>query len=535
MRRSRQRLRTGALLREYRGVYRVGHRAPSLEARYLAAVWACGDQALLSGRSAAYLLGLLKGSAPPPEVTARTARRVPGVKTRRITSPEDATTWRGIPVTTVARTLVDLAAVLTADDLARACHEAGVRHRTTPAMVEAVLARRPRTPGAQKLRASCTETSASRSAGSSRGSSSSCARPGSTLPETNRPAGGRRVDCRWPDQRLTVELDSYRYHRSRHAWSRTAAVSARPAPAATSSAATRTATSSSSRSSCSPSCAFCSPAADRPQLVGARPGREQQPADRARDGQQHARPRLPRPPRRCRGSAPRPRRRRSGRPAAGRASPGRSARRSRRRTTRRRRPRAAVIQLRKICANTATSTKPTTRLPPRSLRSTARPFHSSRPSAGGEVPQARAERPDHREADSGSHHGRPSGADERERRQRGQRRLDGQDRKLRGDQRRHLRADLRGRAPQRGDPRGDPEVPVDHAAQDLHARRAIEDAARDRPAGRLDGQVPRLAAREQRDDLQQHGRRRAPTARRWRARPRTRRGAPRARTRGPPR
>ena len=41
---------------------------------------------------------------------------------------------------------------------------------------------------------------------------------GLDLPETNRPAGGRRVDCRWPDHRLTVELDSYRYHRSRHAW-----------------------------------------------------------------------------------------------------------------------------------------------------------------------------------------------------------------------------------------------------------------------------------------------------------------------------
>ena len=38
------------------------------------------------------------------------------------------------------------------------------------------------------------------------------------LPITNRPAGGRRVDCRWPDRRLTVELDSYRYHRSPHSW-----------------------------------------------------------------------------------------------------------------------------------------------------------------------------------------------------------------------------------------------------------------------------------------------------------------------------
>jgi very-short-patch-repair endonuclease len=38
------------------------------------------------------------------------------------------------------------------------------------------------------------------------------------LPETNRPVGGRRVDCRWPEHRLTVELDGYRYHGSRHAW-----------------------------------------------------------------------------------------------------------------------------------------------------------------------------------------------------------------------------------------------------------------------------------------------------------------------------
>src|SRR5688572_24780028 len=99
-----------------------------------------------------HLLGLLKGSAPPPEVTVPTARRVPGVKTRR-SCRLDAMSWRTIPVTTVARTLVDLAAELPADDLARACHEAGVRHGTTPAMVEAVLVRRGRTRGAAKLRA----------------------------------------------------------------------------------------------------------------------------------------------------------------------------------------------------------------------------------------------------------------------------------------------------------------------------------------------------------------------------------------------
>src|SRR5262245_50079807 len=105
----RSRLRSGVLLYEYDGVYRVGHRAPSVEARYLAAVWACGPGALLSGRAAGFLWALLRGPAPGPEVTAGTERRIEGIKTRRTRRIEtvEATVWRGIPVTTVARTLVD--------------------------------------------------------------------------------------------------------------------------------------------------------------------------------------------------------------------------------------------------------------------------------------------------------------------------------------------------------------------------------------------------------------------------------------------
>jgi hypothetical protein len=211
------RLSLGALLREHRGVYRVGHRAPSVEARYLAAVWACGDGAVLSGRAAAHLWGILKGVAPPPEVTAPSEHRIEGVTTHRARSI-DRTTHRGIPITTVPRTLVDLAAHLSLDALARACHEAGVLYDTTPRQVEAVLARRPRAKGAKRLRAVTSGDVHVTLSQLERAFKKRLKEAGLPLPETNRPAHGRRVDCRWPDRRLTVELDSYRYHHSRHAW-----------------------------------------------------------------------------------------------------------------------------------------------------------------------------------------------------------------------------------------------------------------------------------------------------------------------------
>jgi very-short-patch-repair endonuclease len=213
----RHRLETGALLREYRGVYRVGHRAPSTEARYMAAVKACGKGALLSGRAAGYLHGLIKGHPPPPEVTVRTKRRVRGIRTRRARAAR-GTMVRGIPVTTVPQTLVDLAACLSLDDLARACHEAGVRYGTTPAQVEAVLARRPNVPGAGKLRTILRGDVHVTLSIVERGLLSRLREAGLPLPQTNRPAGGRRIDCRWPDRRVTVEVDGYRFHNSRHAW-----------------------------------------------------------------------------------------------------------------------------------------------------------------------------------------------------------------------------------------------------------------------------------------------------------------------------
>jgi very-short-patch-repair endonuclease len=217
----RQRLENGTLLWVHPGVYRLGHAAPSVEATYLAAVRACGDGALLTVRAAAYHLGLFRGPAPPPEVTAQTQRSVDGVVTHRARRPidaRDAIVWRAIPVTSVARTLVDLAAVLSADELARACHEAGVRHRTTPNHVAAVLVRCPRARGATKLRRVLHGDVPVSLSVLERRFLALLRDAGLPLPVTNRPAGGRRVDCRWPEHRLTVELDSYRYHSSRHAW-----------------------------------------------------------------------------------------------------------------------------------------------------------------------------------------------------------------------------------------------------------------------------------------------------------------------------
>jgi predicted transcriptional regulator of viral defense system len=214
-----KRLDKGSLIRVHPGIYRVGHRAPNILATFIAAVYACGDGAVLSGRAAAYLLGLVKNAPREPEVTARRNRIVAGVTTRRSREIE-AMTWDKIPVTTVARTMVDLAASLTPGELARAMHEAGIRHGTTPADVEAVLAKRPNSPGAAALRAVLRGDVHVTLSKLERAFLELLRNAGLPLPVTNRPAGGRFIDCRWPERKLTVELDSYRYHASRHAWDR---------------------------------------------------------------------------------------------------------------------------------------------------------------------------------------------------------------------------------------------------------------------------------------------------------------------------
>jgi Transcriptional regulator, AbiEi antitoxin len=216
------RVQSGLLIPQYDGVYRVGHAAPSVECSYLAAVKACGEGALLCGRAAAHHFGVIKGSPPPPEVLVVGKRRIPGLCVRRTRHIDrrDATRRHGIPITTVARTLVDLAAELPPEPLAVAFHEAAVLYRAKPEHVEAALARRPNSPGAAELRRAIWGDTRVLLSELERGFIALLGANDLPLPETNIREGGHYVDCRWPQYPLTVELDTYRYHSTRQAWER---------------------------------------------------------------------------------------------------------------------------------------------------------------------------------------------------------------------------------------------------------------------------------------------------------------------------
>lgn len=218
----RHRVRIGLLIQVYRGVYSVGGRPLSVEARYMAGVKACGEGAVLCGRAAAYLLGILKGSpAPAPEVATRNHRRIPGLKTRRIRlDRRDVAHVKRIPCTTPACTIVDLAQCMDDDPFARVCHEAGVLHKTTPGQVKAVMARRGRCNGAPRIRRVMEGDAKVKLSVVEDEFIATLVREGLPLPDTNRRVGKYRVDCRWIDLSVTVELVSYRYHSSRHAWER---------------------------------------------------------------------------------------------------------------------------------------------------------------------------------------------------------------------------------------------------------------------------------------------------------------------------
>ncbi len=212
----RRRVQGGLLFRVYPGVYRVGHWAPSIESHYLAAVLAAGDGAALAGPPAARLWDLVRGE-PPPEIVSRRRIRIKGITAHEVHNLH-ATKRHDISVTTLAATLVALAESFSEEALARAVHEATIKYRAQPQDVEAVLDETPNAKGAQTLRRVLRGETKLVLSRLEKRFLRLMRENNLVLPQTNKPAGGRYVDCRWPEHKLTVELDSYRYHATRHAW-----------------------------------------------------------------------------------------------------------------------------------------------------------------------------------------------------------------------------------------------------------------------------------------------------------------------------
>ncbi len=220
-----KRVARGRLHRVHRGVYAVGHPGLSREGRWLAAVLAAGGGAALSHLSAAALWELVRRHQRQAHVLAPRGRRPVGaiqVHACRRLDPRDVTVFRGIPVTTVARTLVDLSDVLDAHQLANVIHEAAFRKRLSVAATWAAIGRANGRHNLDVLVAAL-EASSGGSAGTrSRLEDAFLAlvRSGGVrepLVNVHVQAGDRRieVDFHWPDLRLCVETDGDGHTRPR--------------------------------------------------------------------------------------------------------------------------------------------------------------------------------------------------------------------------------------------------------------------------------------------------------------------------------
>jgi very-short-patch-repair endonuclease len=219
-------LRAGRLQPLHRGVYAVGHRALRVEGRRLAAVLASGPGAVLSHRSAAAHWGLLGSDAARIDVTAHRGRRgAPGIRLHRTRSLDarDTTNHEAIPVTTVARTLLDLAATVRPDRLERAFAQALVLHVYDHTAITDVIARSNGHRGI-KILAGATAREPKHTKSDWEVRMLALIRRAS-LPEplvnhalTAPDHGNCEVDFYWPTHRLIVETDSWRFHGTRHAY-----------------------------------------------------------------------------------------------------------------------------------------------------------------------------------------------------------------------------------------------------------------------------------------------------------------------------
>jgi very-short-patch-repair endonuclease len=215
-----RRVRSGLLRPVQRGVYRA-EAVAGPHAREMTAVLACGAGALVSHRTAAYLWGLLPreaDDAPIHVLTPGTARRLrPGLRIHRARGllPADAGCIRDVPVTSVARTLVDVARVAGARQLEQALAYAEREELVERPALLAFTRRFPRRPGVPVLRALLRPGAAppawTRSDAEER-LLGLVRRAQLRAPETNVRIDGMEVDFYWRAERLVVEVDGHAFH-----------------------------------------------------------------------------------------------------------------------------------------------------------------------------------------------------------------------------------------------------------------------------------------------------------------------------------
>jgi very-short-patch-repair endonuclease len=210
------RLTAGRLHPVHRGVYSVWRVRPSRPGQLVAAVLACGEGAALSHAAAAEWWGLTSKRAAPIEVTVPAAggRRCRGVTVHRSTClAGNTTTLRGIPVTSPAHTIADLAARSTRRELERLVDEAQRLRLYDRARLEHAMA--PGPPGTALLRAVVQSHEPGSTWTRNDFEEAFLARldnAGLPRPRMNDPVGPFELDCHWPEHRFAVELDGRGSH-----------------------------------------------------------------------------------------------------------------------------------------------------------------------------------------------------------------------------------------------------------------------------------------------------------------------------------
>jgi Transcriptional regulator, AbiEi antitoxin len=213
----RQCIRSGRLIAVHAGVYAVGYVNRTPVARAMAAVLACGDRALLSHGSAASLWKFYKYWDDPLEVTVPTLRTRPGIKVHRsrVLTRSDLDRQLGIPVTTPARTVLDIPPRLTDERLTRVVNDG--RHAKLLHLddLEDVLNRNVNHPGTKRLKPFVNAPSGPTRSELEDDFVAFAKRYNLPTPATNVWLHGHLVDALFAEERVIVELDSWEFHRFR--------------------------------------------------------------------------------------------------------------------------------------------------------------------------------------------------------------------------------------------------------------------------------------------------------------------------------